>query len=129
MKTILLAATMLAVPALAFAQTDAGGGAMTTSMAELHATVGQFICNENPYTDQINTTTKESTGDMQVAREPVAQVLADHYGKPYSVGGKEFVVRKVVAIPYTFDVFRDGKKIGTRTENVLVLYAGGEGPG
>jgi len=135
MRKTLLATTML-LPAVAFAQTDSGGGAAAAkaqAAIEAHAmqVFSDMLCNQNPYTEQTNSITGEKTGPMVVEGNPPAEVLFNHLQPPpeYTVGGRTFIVRKVVALPYSFETFRNGESIGRRQEHIIILYAGNDGPG
>ena len=123
---MLLASALFAVPVAAFAQTDSGGGAASEDATM--KMIADVICDQGPYTNQSNTTTGEKTGPMQLDGVPAAEVLANHYSKEWTIGGRTFYIRKVVALPYQFDTSRNGQNTGKRRENLIVVYAGSDGP-
>lgn len=136
---LIAAAALLSLPMAAMAQTETAAGGAAASRngpAESVLTEAQvmqyfaaMICDKNPYVEQQNKTTGETTGPMMLQAGDTPQVLADNYGKSWTVGGKTYFIRRVVAQPYEFATYRDGKFIGTRQENVLILYAGSDGGG
>jgi len=92
--------------------------------------IADMICDQNPYTLQTNNVTGEKTGPMQlIPNQLAAQVLANGYSKEWTIGGRTYFIKKVVALPYQFDTSRNGQATGKRVENILILYAGEQGGG
>lgn len=130
MKRLLLASVVCIVPFAAFAQAEGSNTAAEAAAREAATmqALADMICNQNPYTEQANAVTGEKTGPMELDGT-APQVLADHYGKPYTVGGQTYNVGRVIVKPYEFETTRNGVSTGKRREHILILYAGEQGGG
>jgi hypothetical protein len=73
-----------------------------------------------------------NNGADEALDETIAGVeieVVNNYGAKWSLKGQSFSVKTAVRIPYRFPVFKNGKLAYWQTENLLIGYAGGEGPG
>lgn len=149
------AAVALVLPLVASAQSNH----QTTSPEQWSVTdhkaqmlsFGEVICDLNPYTKQpVSPTTGLQTGTMHVMTEPEVSVpengsdvtdkikqrihvtaTDDAYkGGEWTVGQTKYSIRKAAVIPYTFDFYdKEGRYLYSRTEHVVVGFAGSDGGG
>jgi hypothetical protein len=142
-RTMAAFAATVALPIAALAQQPAHHDTMTA--------IGELICDANPYTqlppDQV---TGHQTGKMQLVTQSMTDLPEDaqarqsaditgriaveegNYGgaQGLTFNGQPVHAKKSIRIPYRFAVTdKDGKYLYTRTETIIVTYAGGDGPG
>lgn len=55
--------------------------------------------------------------------------VTGNYGEKWVFKGQPHAVRTAVLIPYRFPIFKNEKLAYWQTENLLIGYAGGDGPG
>jgi hypothetical protein len=58
----------------------------------------------------------------------IAIEVEGNYGEKWSFKGQAFAVKTAVRIPYRFPVYKNGKLAYWQTENLLIGYAGNNGP-
>ena len=124
-------------------------------MADEMGALGELICRLNPYTKRKNdpVTGLKETGGMQMqpphAKAPAAVEKASpaevralnaiirnipvevvrNYAEKWTFKGQTFAVKSAVRIPYSFEVTTGDDETYWQTENLLIGFAGNDGPG
>ncbi|HME25820.1 MAG TPA: hypothetical protein VKI44_31555 [Acetobacteraceae bacterium] len=66
--------------------------------------------------------------DLTVTIAGFSIQVASNYGEKWVFKGQAHTVRTAVLIPYRFPIFKNGKPAYWQTENLLIGYAGSDGP-
>jgi hypothetical protein len=118
--------------------------------------LGELICRLNPYTElPPDPTSGLSTGQMEVQTIPaggtvatalaaqagnaaettfiqtvagIAIQVASNYGEKWIFKGQPYTVKGAVLIPYRYSVYKNTRLAYWQTENLLIGYAGSDGP-